>query len=778
MGIQKHAFRAGALLSLFLLATSPAMSFAPNKKPSLHVTPAPGPIKIDGLADDPGWANAARADNFCETRPGDQTEPPVKSEVYLTYNDSHLYILFRAHDDPSTVRATMVERDNIYRDDYFGMIVDTYGDKAWAYELFVNPYGIQGDLRWTDNGEDGSFDIVWESQGKITEDGWQVEVAIPFRSLRFPNKEEQVWLATFWRNHPRESRRKYSWAAIDRDDPCWLCSFGTITGIKNVHPGGKLDILPSVIATQAGAVRDFDDPSLGFDNADPDAELALNLKYALSTDLTAEGTINPDFSQVESDATQINVNSTTALFFPERRPFFQEGSDLFSTWLNVVYTRSINDPEVAGKMYGRLDRTSVAFVGAQDENAVAILPFEDRSRFVLLDRAFSSIFRLKQTIGESSYLGTSVTDRRWEGGGSGSVLAADGRLRLHKNYSLEFQVSASHTGEPDESFLDLDSGEVSPTFNSGRYTVDFDGESFWGHAGYVSLEFDSRSWFWDIDYWEYSPRFRADNGFVTRNDSRLADLSTGRWWNFDEGFIEEIGLSGDIGRKWNFEKEFKDEWLRPRLYLQVKGQTSFEVSMLLSREQFADTVIGGIRTVNLWLNSRFSQPVAVGARANVGKQIARRIDYPVLGDSRSYGIWARVRPTDRLIYEPELSYFSIGFDEDLDMDTYPGSGEDNVAPGAEISRSWVFRNRINYQVTRELRIRLVVEYVDVKNSYAPANSDRAVLFEPLVTYELNPFTIFYIGSSHNYYDFNYTGLGDIRRSSQQFFAKLQYLFQT
>lgn len=543
-------------------------------------------------------------------------------------------------------------------------------------------------------------------------------------------------------------------------------------------PGGKLDVLPSIIATESGAVKDFEDPSQGFDNTDPDAQLALNVRYAITTDLSAEGTINPDFSQVESDASQIDVNTTTALFYPERRPFFQEGSDLFSTWIDVVYTRTINDPEFAGKMYGRINRTSVAFISAQDENAVALLPFEDRSQLVTIDRAFSNIFRLKQTLGEDSYLGTSITDRRWDGDGSGSIFSADGFIRILKNYSFEFQVATSHTAEPNQSFLQLDSGETAPTFDRGKHTVDFDGESFWGHSIYASPEFHSRHFDVDLDFWEYSPSFRADNGFVTRNNSREGNLSVGYGWQMDKGLVEEVYVSSDIGRKWNFEKEFKDEWLREGAYIQLKAQTEIELGYLRSREQFKDTVLSGIRVYEFSVNSRFSQLMSAGIGAGTGHQIARRITYPVLGKFSQFDFFFRLRPNDRLVWTPELEFFRISFPDNLDMAVYPGASETHVAPGADISATWVLRNQINYQFSRRLYLRLILEYYDVKNTYDPGDSERGMSVEPLLTYQINPFTIFYVGSVHQYNDFYYSGFRDIRRSSQQFFAKLQYLFRT
>ncbi|MFH2055087.1 MAG: DUF5916 domain-containing protein, partial [bacterium] len=329
-----------------LLSSRVLADFEPQWKPTLSVAPRSGEIVIDGDLTDPGWQNAAKADGFAETHPGDQVEPPYPTEVLMTYDESDLYMAFVCHDDPATIRATVSDRDAIFSNDYVGVIFDTFGDFAWAYEIFFNPFGLQGDLRMhADGNEDVSFDLVLFSEGRITNEGYQVEVRIPFRSLRFPNKPEQVWRATFWRNRPRAARERSSWAAIDRDDGCWMCQWGTITGISGITPGRNLEILPSLIGYQTGSRLDYSNPQSEFSNEDFDGEAALNLKYGLGADITAEVAINPDFSQVESDAEEIDVNNTFTLFYPEKRPFFQRGNDLFATWIDVIYTRSINDPE-------------------------------------------------------------------------------------------------------------------------------------------------------------------------------------------------------------------------------------------------------------------------------------------------------------------------------------------------------------------------------------------------------------------------------------------------
>jgi hypothetical protein len=248
------SLKAAPFLIFTLLAgwlTSPNIAagenYQPVYSPTLHVSRAAGPIKIDGKLDDPGWQGAARATNFAEHNPGDQTQPPVETEVLITYDDEYLLVAFLCFDDPKAVRASLCERDEIWSDDYAIVLIDSYAEATWAYEISANPYGIQGDVLWSrSGGEDAGFDLIYESVGMITGQGYQVEMAIPFSSLRFPNRQAQIWKMDFWRNHPREDRGQYSWAAYDRDDPCWPCQWGTVTGIENVQPGKGFEILPSL----------------------------------------------------------------------------------------------------------------------------------------------------------------------------------------------------------------------------------------------------------------------------------------------------------------------------------------------------------------------------------------------------------------------------------------------------------------------------------------------------------------------------------------------------
>jgi len=707
---------------------------------------------VDGELDDPGWKTAAYIDRFHEHFPGDQTRPPVETAVFVAYDDDNLYVAFVCEDDPSAIRATYGERDNVGWDDNVIISIDTYGDAAWAYELGANAYGIQQDALWSRGGaEDGSFDVIYESEGIITDSGYQVEFAIPFSSLRFPTREAQTWKVDFWRNHPRELRRQSSWAAYNRDESCWPCQWGTVKGIQGVKPGHGIELLPSIVASQSGALDDIENPRSDFINNDIDGEMSLGAKYSITSSLTAEATYNPDFSQIESDATQIDVNTTFALFYPERRPFFQEGSDLFQTWFTPVYTRSINDPVFAGKMIGRMNRTNLAYLVAYDDHSPIIIPFEEASAFLSNGESVSNIFRARQTFGEESHLGATVTDRRYNTGGSGSLLSTDVLLKLNRNYQLEIQFLATHTEEPDDTSITAGINQV--TFDNGSRTAAFDGESYWGHGVYASFERSARVWSFDLDFREASPTFRADNGFETSNNYRLVEFNTGLDIYPKSRIIANIFPSVTIARKWNFAKERKDEWFVGAVGMQLPGQTYFEVNYLGSWEKFRGIEFPGIKSFGLNLETRFSGHFYFGTSLALGRRIARNVDpLPVMGQETSFRTYAFIKPTRRLTINPQIEYIK----------------SDSADTGGNIFEGYATRTRLDYQVTREFSLRFITQYNDFNKTWE---------FDPLLTYRLNSFTVFYLGSTHDVHDYDGKNGIDLKQYNRQYFMKLQYLVQ-
>ncbi|MBU8920344.1 MAG: carbohydrate binding family 9 domain-containing protein [Bacteroidales bacterium] len=769
----KYKFSRFMLLTVFSILLS-VISFFPSTAiaqdgeeyppiyhPELTIRRSSGLIEIDGYIEDGGWKGAEKISSFFEHNPGDQTKPEVDTEVMITYDDTHLYVAWICYDDPDEVRAFFRDRDQVFDGDYVILCIDTYGDGTLAYEIAANPYGIPGDLLFSSNhGEDGSYNMIFESDGRITEFGWIVEMAIPFESLRFPDRPNQEWRMDFWRNRPRESRFQYSWAAYDRDENCWPCNWGTVRGISGVKSGSGLELLPSIVAYQSGNLNDQN----YFDNHKGDGEISLGLSYDISSELTAEATINPDFSQIESDAAQIDVNSNFALYYQERRPFFQEGSDLFKTYYDAVYTRSINDPLLAGKVTWRKGSNSVAMLSAYDEHSIIMMPFEEGSRNVLNGKSYSNIIRAKHDFGKQAHFGLLGTDRRFDNGGSGSVVGIDGRIRLSTSSRLLFQCMTSYTEEVNDLALitryDPDLGVVTDTtfnetlFADDKYTKGLDGETFWGHTWLVNLAHSPENYNIGADYMEMSPTFRADNGFVPSNNRRRAQLWFGAIKRFEESSILEA-TSGNVNlaRVWNFDNVKKDEWVMATWELRFRAaQTGIHSRFLLSDELYREQQFNEIWLAHTCFNTTPSGLIQFGGNIDYGHRIARH--ELVMGKELTYGAWAEIRPLDRLYFFGSFNYVRS---DDLDTDE-------------RLFSQSVFRSRIAYQFSRRFSARVIAQYNDRWDAFD---------IDPMLTYRVNAFSAFYLGSTHTYQDMvmDEHGIQGWYLRDRQFFLKFQYLFQ-
>lgn len=744
-------------------STNLESTFSPNVLPEIIVNKITEPINIDGALDDPGWSVASRAENFSEFYPGDQTEPAVNTEVLITYDSNKIYFAFICHDDPTRVRASYIDRDQMRGNDAVEVLIDTYGEAAWGYELMANPFGVQADWLWSraagENGADITYDLIWESSGKITDMGYQVEIAIPFSSLRFPDQREQFWRIDFRRIRPRESFSQYAWAAQSRDEPCNACQWGTISGIENVKAGKGIEILPSLITYQSGALIETHNPDSPFENNNPELELSMSAKFSLTSDVTADATINPDFSQVEADAEQIDVNTTLALFYPERRPFFQEGSDIFRTWVPVFYSRSINNPQMAGKMTARRNRNSMGYMIARDQNSAIILPFEESSAFLVGGKSTNNVLRYHREFGVDSHIGFLLTDRRLDGGGSGTLLNIDSQIRLHRNFRIQSQIVGSYTAEPDDQELSMqisqlvDDGLIDSTFDNGRYTAVFDGESYAGHGLIVNLEERSRHLNFDATYWEFSPTFRADNGFQTNNNYRQTEMLANYTFYFNKGFIERIQPTTHFGRRWNFDKVMKSEWMEMGIEAKLKGQTTISSSFIIANERFLGILFDDLWRLRFSLSSYFSESLGVSVSTNYGNEVVRLYDPPVTGRQTDIELSARIKPINRLRIEPTFSY----------------AKSDDIVTDENFFDGYIARTRLYFQFNRMFSFRLVAQFNDFYQTWN---------FDPLIIYRINPFSLFYIGSTHDYYRFNDSEFGTrTQMISRQIFVKLQYLFQ-
>lgn len=734
-----------------------ADTFRPKAKPSIRAPQLPSTIAIDGRIQEEAWGKARHVTGFTEIQPGDQTQPEVCTEVLIGYTDSHLYVAFRATDPhPSAIRASLRNRDEIFGDDWIGLLIDPYGDATQAYEIFANPYGIQGDLLMSStSGEDIGFDLVYESDGRITEDGYEVEMSIPFSSLRFPGAPTQAWNLTFLRTRPRASRYQYSWTAVDRDNPCLMCQFGTLTGIEGVQPSTNVDIIPAVVGTQSANLADADVPLSGLDNNRITMEPSANLRYNFTPSFSAEATVNPDFSQVESDAARIDVNETFALSFPERRPFFQEGSELFETWLDVVYTRSINAPIAAAKTTGRFGRTNVAYLTAVDEKTPMLLPFEEESTILDVGQSFSNIVRARHSFGTNSFVGATLTDQQYtQIGGAGSVASADAKIQLWKNYRLETQIAVSRIAEPsDTTFTDQIGVD---RFDRGVHTGALNGEAFAGTGAFVSFDRNARHWSFDLAYEHNSPTFRTPNGFERRNDFRLLRLWQGYALYFDDGaFIERLRPSVWGMTEYDFAGIEKKTAGEIQIQALLKGQTFVWADVGYRQERFRTVEFDRLADWNFNVNSNFSDPVRLGFRVSGGRDIFRT-EIPEEGKKLNAEVWGTLQLIPRLTIEPQVRYARMR-DAETDSTFFEG---------------YVLRGKTSIQFTRELSLRLITQY----NHFAGR-----VDVEPLLSYEINPFSVFYVGTTHDY-----TVVADnatrsdavpLAQTTRRFFFKFQYLFR-
>lgn len=769
---------------LFIIAIAPVAQaeavwevtgWKPQYLPTLQVSKTTDKISIDGELDEPAWQNAVRATNFTEHNPGREVAPVVRTEAMMTYDNENVYFAAICYADPSTVRASLPERERIFNDDNVGFFFDTYGDANMAYVLNVNPYGIQYDAMWTSGmGEDGAFDMIWESNGVITDSGYQVEVAIPFSSLRFPNKSVQEWRVDFYRHHQRESHYSMSWATYDQDEQCWPCRWGTVTGIADVSPGRGIELMPTFVSYQSSGITDETDPGESFNNGDIYGRASLNSKYAISSNMVAEATINPDFSQVEADAAQIDVNSTFALYYNERRPFFQEGVDLFLTNFNMVYTRTINNPKFSTKFSGKFGGTRVAFLSAYDENSPIIVPFEEFSRGVSAGRSVTNMFAVRRNILNDSHVRLVTTDRRFNDGGSGSLASLDGSIRLSKSNQFIWQFIGTHTEElPGE----IDSSEG--MFANDKYTSAMDGESFYGHGFLAGVRHNSANfWSW-IRYYERSPTYRASNGYQPQNSDRRVMADFQYTIPFKTGLLQRLYPSADFGRIWNTDGLRKDEWIRANLGSSWRfAQTWIGTHVLVtSNERFHGTDFRGIWALTGEFNMAPSKWLAYGLHVTRGHQIARNVGY--FGNQVTWTLWSDFRPTERILIEPQFNS-AVSYSPSEDRRWF---------------RSSVARTRINFQASKRLSVRLVLQYVDSWSLNEVSTDDgsfyqtlysRRFDIDPLIAFRINPFSIFYIGSTYDYSDVYDYGEWEDRNDNvnhgnfltkRQFFMKIQYLFQ-
>ncbi len=454
-------------------------------------------VEVDGRLDEPVWNDAASLTDFSQYAPVDNLPADQPTIVLAWYSPTAIHFGIRASAPPGTVRATLADRDRLDTEDQIQIFLGTFNDGRQAFMFAVNPLGVQADgaltegTRGVSRGFDGlstgreavdlSPDFVYQSKGRLTDAGYEVEVRIPFKSLRYQSSLTQDWGIHVVRKI-QSNGREDSWAPARRASASFLAQSGRLRGLTELRRGLVLDLNPAVTSRIDGA------PDAGrwaYDGGAP--EFGGNVRWGLTSNLTLNGTINPDFSQVEADAGQFVFDPRSALFFAEKRPFFLDGIEQFTTPNNLIYTRRIVSPLASAKITGHTSGAGVALLTAVD----------DRSTSAHGSHPVFNIARLQRDLNASTRAAIVYTDRI-DGPDSNRVLAADSRMTFRKLYRLQVQAA------------------VSRTVRKGVATS----APLWD----VSLNRDGRRFGFLYSLRGIDRDFRADSGFLSRTGVALATI--------------------------------------------------------------------------------------------------------------------------------------------------------------------------------------------------------------------------------------------------------------
>ncbi len=424
-----------------------------SRQPAVYTAhPIDAKIDVDGRLDEAPWQRPPTFELEYETRPAENGPAPVRTEVWIGYDPNNLYVAFRAHDpEPEKIRARLSDRDNAYQDDFVGVVLDTFNDQRRAFEFFVNPLGVQMDMTQNEmtGGEDDSWDAIWDSAGRITDTGYIVEMRIPFSSLRFPKAEDgMTWGIDAVRFYPRGQRHRLALHPLERGNNCYLCQGYKLVGFEGVKPARSIELDPTLTASMSGAREDFPDGEMVDGN--PDVEPGITAHWGITPNLILTGALNPDFSQVEADAAQLDVNTQFALFYPEKRPFFLEGADIFATRFNAIYSRNIADPDWGIKLTGKVGKDAIGVIIAQDSMTNLLIPSSQSSALDTLEEDnLSTIVRYRRDLFGATTGGFFYTGREGDDY-SNRLFGGDILFRWKDTEAARIEILGSQTRYPEE----------------------------------------------------------------------------------------------------------------------------------------------------------------------------------------------------------------------------------------------------------------------------------------------------------------------------------------
>ncbi|MEJ2538576.1 MAG: DUF5916 domain-containing protein [Gemmatimonadota bacterium] len=731
-------------------------------------------IEIDGVLDESAWSQASRIGDFTQYEPVEGAPPQQRTEVLLFYDSDAIYFGVRAMDtEPDRVLARLGERDrSVFSDDWVRIMLDTFNDARQAYVFYVNPLGIQTDGLWIEGLQnrmgsvsiDFNPDFIWESRGRVTDEGWVAEIRIPYVSLRFREQPEQTWGF----NALREVRRtgyKQAWAPLTQNNPSTLAQSGRLVGIRDIEPKRLMEVNPVVTGSRVGELNDQGE----FHRSGFEDDYGLNLRFGVTRNLTLDATVNPDFSQVEADASQLTTNQRFALFFREARPFFLEGSEIFQMPRNLVYTRRIVDPMVGGKLTGKVGPFQVGYLGALDESPSALDPGSGDALF--------NIVRARGDIGAGSTLGFVYTDRTVGPDQFNRVLGTDARV-LAGRYTFTGQLAASWDAVP------------GATVEGARPLF------------LAQVERSGREFGWQARVEGTDPSFDTRTGFINRTgDTQLYAEVRRSWFRPAGSLLESYGVTVQLDNFFTY----GDLWSGVRPYeheVQINPTVTFR----------------GGRTVTFILRNgyfrfrpeEYSQWGVQNPDGSVGEwQVP-----PSLRNMLALAIMPRLRINDAVnlngriffrtipIYLEGARGFELQFAPSLTLRPtnslelgleYTWSRITRTADDSPYATAQITRTNLKYQLSRSLLFRLIAQYdlqersalVDPTTGYPITVGGTPVAAidtgnfqgQALIQYEPSPGTIFYVGYSRAEVGARGYSLAEMNPVADGLFIKLSYLFR-
>jgi len=706
----------------------------PNKKMA---------VVVDGIIDEEVWRHALRIELNVETSPGENIAAPVKTVAYMFEDGENLYVAMQAFDpEPSKIRAHYHDHDYIFDDDIVGFKIDTYNDALRSYQFFVNALGVKHDSIEDDviHQDDLSWNAIWDAASTITNQGFQAEFSIPLRILRFDDsKVEQKWGFDLLRFYPREVTHRISHHRVDRNISCNLCQNASFTGLRDIKMGENISIVPFMTATKNQQRMNPKEDQ--WQTSDTETDFGADFRWGISADTTLNATLNPDFSQVESDVAQLDINNTFSLFFPEKRPFFIEGSDYYTSLMNLVYTRNISDPEYGVKVTHSSEGNNLAAFFSNDTRLTYILPGNLASNIVSYDdESINGVIRYRHDLANTSSLGAMVTLRKADDYHN-YVYGFDGVFRLSDTDVLRAQLLQS---ESEDAPQIVESFALSDNTNSGT-GID------------VHYKHQDRDWTYWGQYTRLANGFRADLGFQPRNNYQQLTTGIRRYWfNKNDHWWNKLSVGFDSKNLTDLNNDNLQSWLRGTVYYAGPAQSEIELNVATG-EQYWKNQFYDIREINL---STKLTPIP-GLVLNFAAIKQKTIDFSNAQSGDLLTISPHVTMNLGQHFQAEIRFTR------LKMDVSAGN----------LFKSDLVDARLIYQFSAHSFLRLVIQHNKTQRQQHLYSFNVDANYQDLGTqllysYKLNQQTVFFLGYSDTAYEDD--NFNNLQKTGKTLFMKMSY----